>query len=296
MKTIAILGPTASGKTDIALELAQKREINILSLDSLSIYKEIDIASAKPTKSEREALKHFGVYEIYPDSYFSVSLFFDIYKRAKTESEKEGKDLLIVGGTGFYLKSLIDGLSPSVNPSKETIEKTKEILEDLDEAYRFLSKKDRDFASSISTKDRYRLQKWYEIYFESGKVASEYFKEFKRDPVLKDVEIFEIDVDRESLRERISLRTSKMLESGLVDEVAYLEKRYTRAPNPMRAIGIKETLSYLDGQIEFKELHPLISTHTAQLAKRQRTFNRSQFPKIERLIKQDLKIKLLSIL
>jgi tRNA dimethylallyltransferase len=296
MKTIAILGPTASGKTELAVEIARKRECYILSLDSLSIYKEVDIASAKPSTQERKTVKHFGIDEIYLNEPFNVAIFFKIYEKARVECEKEEKNLLIVGGTSFYLKSLIDGLSPAIDPSKETMEKVKESIKDIDEAYRFLSEKDSDFASSITNRDRYRLQKWYEIYFESGMTATDYFKQNRKTPILADVEIFEIAVDRETLRERISIRTAKMIKEGLIDEVAYLEKRYTRAPNPMKAIGIKETLMYLDGQIEFKELHPLISTHTAQLAKRQRTFNRSQFPKIERLIKQDLKNKLLSIL
>jgi len=278
MKEIAILGPTASGKTSLSIQLAKDFNANILSLDSLSIYKEIDIASAKPTMLERGKIKHFGIDEIYPDTNFNVSIFLDIYKRAKEQSAKEHKNIIIVGGTGFYLKSLLTGLSPKPIISKEIQQRVKITLTDIKNAFEILKKNDEIYAKKISPNDSYRIEKWFEIYLQSGLGISQYFKLNKQKPLIQDIEIFEIETPKEVLKRRIELRTQDMLKNGLVDEVVYLEKRYTRATNSMKSIGIKETLEFLDGFLNRDELAEKISQNTAKLAKRQRTFNSSQFP------------------
>jgi len=294
MREIALLGATASGKSALAIEIAKEVGANILSLDSLSIYKEVDIVSAKPTLSEREGIKHFGIDEIHVDEYFSAATFFDLYKKAKETSKAEKKHLIIVGGTSFYLKSMIEGLSLKLTSSKETLQKVEDKLKNLKNSYNFLEKVDPLYAKKISYHDSYRIGKWYEIYLQSGLIASEYFSKNQKESVLKDIPVYDIMIDRELLRERISQRTAIMIEQGAIDEVFSLEKKYTRAPTPMKAIGIIECLSYLDGKIDKNELHNLISIHTAQLAKRQETFNKSQFPNVTKLLKQDLREKLLS--
>lgn len=293
MIEIALLGATASGKSALAIEVAKEVGANILSLDSLSIYKEVDIISAKPTLKERQGVKHFGIDELTIDGYFSASTFFELYKKAKEHSLKEGKHLIIVGGTSFYLKSMIEGLSAKLTPSKETLKKTEDKCKNLKKSYAFIEEKDPLYAKKISYHDSYRISKWFEIYFESGLSASAYFAKNQKEPVLKDIPLYDIMIDRATLRERISKRTTIMIEQGAIDEVFGLEKKYTRLPSPMKAIGIVECLAFLDGKIDKKELHNLISIHTAQLAKRQETFNKSQFPKIEKLLIQDLKEKLL---
>ena len=277
MKTIAILGATASGKTSLSIQLAKKFNANILSLDSLSIYKEIDIASAKPSLLERDGIKHFGIDEILPNENFNVSAFLNFYNKAKNTSLKENKNLIIVGGTGFYLKSLIFGLSQRPIISEEIKVETTAILKNINKAYRIIEKKDEAYAKKISHNDSYRIEKWFEIFLQSGKTVSEYFKKNQKEPILKDITLFEIDIPKETLRERITLRTKDMLKKGLIDEVVYLEKTYTRKPNSMRSIGIKETLEFLDGFIDKNKLIDKIIISTAQLAKRQRTFNSTQF-------------------
>ncbi len=294
MKEIALLGATASGKSALAIEIAKEVGANILSLDSLAIYKEVDIVSAKPTLEEREGIKHFGIDELYIDQYFSAATFFELYKNAKESSQKEGKHLIIVGGTSFYLKSMIEGLSSKLTPSKQTLKEVEQRVKNLKDAYTFIEKSDPLYAKKISYHDSYRIAKWYEIYLESGEVASDYFAKNKKEAILKDIPIYDILIERELLRERISKRTAIMIELGAIDEVFRLEKKYTRLPNPMKAIGIIECLAYLDGKIDKKELHNLISIHTAQLAKRQETFNKSQFPNARKLLKKDLKKQLLS--
>ncbi len=288
MKEIALLGATASGKSALAVELAQKHDANILSLDSLSIYKEVDIVSAKPTKNQRKKIKHFGIDVLYIDSYFSAATFFDLYKEAKSQSLKDKKNLIIVGGTGFYLKSMMAGLSAKLSISDKTKKEVEKTLKNLSHAYIFIEKNDPEYAAKISSNDRYRIQKWYEIYHEKKVVATVYFKQNQREPIIKDLTVFEIEIDRRTLTDRIKFRTEQMIKEGLIDEVFYLEKKYTRIPNPMKAIGIKESLDYLDGKMSLTSLKEQIEIHTLQLAKRQSTFNASQFPQKIKLLKDDL--------
>ncbi len=295
MKEIALLGATASGKSALAIEVAKEVDANILSLDSLALYKEVDIVSAKPSIQEREGIKHFGIDVMHLDGYFSAATFFDLYKDAKEASQKEGKHLIIVGGTSFYLKSMIEGLSVKITPSETTKKELQSILKNLQNAYSTIQEKDPRYAQKISYHDSYRIGKWYEIYLESGMVATEYFKVHQKEGVLKDIPIYDIMIDRELLRTRIAQRTAIMIKQGVIDEVFELEKKYTRTPTPMKAIGIIESLAYLDGKIDKKELHNLITIHTAQLAKRQETFNKSQFPNVTKLLISDLKKELLSI-
>jgi len=295
MKEIALLGPTASGKSALAIDIAKKVGANILSLDSLSIYKEVNIVSAKPSKNELSEVKHFGIDEIYINEYFSAGSFFEIYKRAKKISLKEGKHLIITGGTGFYLKALIEGLSPKPTLDDKQKQKLKETLTNLQTAYKKIVDVDPLYAKNISQTDSYRISKWYEIYLSSGIGASQFYKTHTKKPLIENIDIYEIKIDRKTLRERIELRTKQMLSNGLIDEVFYLEKKYTREPNPMKAIGIVETLEYLDGKITLSQLQEKIATHTAQLAKRQQIFNRTQFKSIHRNIKEDLEKKLVSL-
>jgi tRNA dimethylallyltransferase len=291
MKEIALLGATASGKSALAIEVAKEVGANILSLDSLAIYHDTDIVSAKPTLEEQEGIKHFGLDILTIDAYFSASTFFELYKEAKAVSQKEGKHLIIVGGTSFYLKSMIGGLSSKLTPSEDTRKQVDEVLKNLEKSYQFIQKQDPHYAQKISHHDSYRIGKWYEIYFESGLDASTYFQENQKEPVLKGLPIYDIMIDRTLLRERISKRSSIMIEAGVIDEVFNLEKKYTRLPTPMKAIGIVESLAYLDGKIDKKELHYRISTHTAQLAKRQETFNKAQFSHVIKAPHKELRHK-----
>jgi len=274
LRQIAILGPTASGKTSLSIDLAKKLKANILSLDSLSIYKEIDIASAKPTLEERAGIKHFGIDALHVNEDFNVTTFFKLYEEARVQSENESKNLIIVGGTGFYLKAMIDGISYKPELSEETKLK---VSQNLKNGYKIMQKVDPTYAKNVSSSDSYRIEKWLEIYFSSDTIPSEFFKQHQKEPIIKDLELYEIHVDKEILRERISLRTQIMLDSGLIDEVFYLENKYSRAHNPMKAIGIKETLAFFDGELTKTELKERIIINTEKKKKRQRTFNASQF-------------------
>lgn len=277
MKQLAIIGSTASGKSDLALKLAEKHNALILSIDSLSIYKEIDIASAKPTKSELSQIEHFGINCLSPDKNASVMTFIGEYNRIREQAALNNKNIIIVGGSSFYLKSMIDGLSVIPDFSSDTLHKTKEMLCDLSECHRLLSNVDPISMEKITPTDAYRIEKMLLIYLETQTAPSEWFRAHPPVPVIADCPVLHLDIDRSFLRERIAQRTQKMVNSGLIDEVAELERKYGRVPNSMKAIGIIETLEYLDGKISKPELIELISIHTGQLAKRQQTFNTHQF-------------------
>ncbi len=276
MNIFAITGPTASGKSDLALELAQKNNGVILSVDSLAVYKEIDIASAKPSKEELSLVRHFGIDELYPDEKFSAIEFIKQFKEAKNWAKEHGKSLIIVGGTSFYLKVLTQGISDLPKISKSVKEKVDSLLLNLDLAYKTLQKIDSQYAKNIASNDRYRIEKALSIYYATNTPPSQYFKENPPKAIEPNLPIYEIKIERELLRERIKLRTAKMLQSGLIDEVAYLEQKYGRTPQSMGAIGIKEVLDYFDGIYSKQELEEKIAVHTARLAKRQVTFNKSQ--------------------
>ena len=277
MKQLAIIGSTASGKSDLALTLAQNCNALILSIDSLSIYQEIDIASAKPSKEELCLVEHFGINRLSPATNASVVTFIDEYKHAGHQASEQGKNLIIVGGSSFYLKSMIEGLSPIPDFSSDTLQKAKEMLLDLSQTHELLSRIDPVSMAKITPGDAYRIEKMLLIYLQTAFPPSKWFTLNPPRPVIAECPVLDLKIERDVLRQRIALRTEKMIASGLIDEVAELERRHGRAPNSMKAIGIIETLGYLDGKMSKEELHELITIHTAQLAKRQQTFNANQF-------------------
>jgi tRNA dimethylallyltransferase len=277
MKQIAIIGPTASGKSDLAIEMAMQHNAYILSIDSLSIYKEIDVASAKPSADELEKVKHFGINEIYLDTHFSVATFIELYKKAFQKALDDDKNLIIVGGTSFYLKSLTSGLSQLPEYSEATKERAAKMLLNLPGAYDYLQEIDPGYMKAIEATDAYRIEKMLLLVLESGMGPTAWFNAHPPQPVIESLDIFNIDVERALLRERIEKRTHKMAASGLIDEVAMLEHKYGRNHNAMKAIGIIEVLAYLDGECTREAMIENIITHTAQLAKRQQTFNKTQF-------------------
>ena len=270
MKELAIIGTTASGKTALSLEIANKTNSIILSLDSLCVYKEIDIASAKPTKIERGDIVHFGIDEVFPNEKFDVIEFLNLYKNAKEYAERNMKNLIIVGGTGFYLKALVDGISDGLKENTN-------LDMSLNDTYNLLYSLDKEYMQKIEPNDKYRVEKAYSIYKQSGLTPSQYFLKNPKIALSPNLQIFEILWEKDELINRISLRTKQMIKSGLIDETIYLEKKYTRAPNCMSSIGIIETLEYLDGKIDKKSLEDKIIQNTLKLAKRQNTFNKGQF-------------------
>lgn len=260
----ALIGVSGSGKSDLANALATELGGVILSLDSLCVYKEINIASAKPDKSTLEAIKHFGVNLLSVNEHFNVALFFKEYERAKKWALEHERPLIIVGGTGFYLKALMSGLSKDVPQSESSLSNS--------EIYALLQQIDPK--AKIAQNDTYRLKKWLGIYEQTGETPSLFLKKSLQKPVIKELKIFELTLDKDALRSRIQKRTQTMLNSGLIDEAEFLFKNYDNDLKPLNSIGLKECRAFLNGEITRAELPNLIITHTMQLAKRQRTFNK----------------------
>ena len=291
-KIFAIVAPTASGKSTLAISLASKLKMRIFSFDSLSIYKHISIASAKPSKEDLAKIKHYGIDDLEPREHCSAGVFMRIFARAlediavKSASQassdtSDTNGLILAGGSGFYLHSIMQGLSPQdFTFDGEIYQK----ISTLENPYAFLESIDENSAKAIHPSDTYRVQKLLCIYFASGMPPSEYFSKHKKTPLLPNIPIYTIDTSKDRLNERIQERTNSMIQNGLVREAQWLLDTYGSEIQPFKAIGLKECLQAFENNTDLTDRQHLqnlannIATHTRQLAKRQRTFNRSKFP------------------
>ncbi|CRF50553.1 tRNA dimethylallyltransferase [Helicobacter heilmannii] len=269
MKITAIIGASGSGKSALGLELALVLSAPIVSLDSLSVYKELDIASAKPSPQERELVKHYGIDILSIPQKNNAQVFKAQLERAMQEHEK----ILIVGGSGFYLKSVIEGLSPQPTLSTEQEQKILAQINALKDPHAFLAKIDPTYAKTAT--DPYRTAQGLKLYFATNTSPSLYFKEHPKEPFSHPIEIFVLTLDKATLHAKIAKRTKHMLKKGVVQEIEALAKKYGTHCQPFKAIGPKECLQYLNSEISCSELESLITTHTYQLAKRQTTFNKT---------------------
>lgn len=277
VKRIALIGPTASGKSALAIKLAHTFNGVILSIDSLAVYKELDIASAKPTLEERDTVVHFGIDVLTIDTPFNVTKVTALYHEALNYAQTHKKVLIIVGGSSFYLKTLLTGLSHLPHYDAITHEKTQEALRNLPHAHALLARVDGDSAAHIAPTDRYRLEKMLLLYFQTHMPPSHYFAEHPPKPLIEPLDIFSLTLPKPQLHERIMLRTHSMIEAGVIDEVFQAERRYGRMPQAMKSIGVRETLDFLDAKLDKAALIEAIAHNTRQLAKRQITFNSTQF-------------------
>ncbi|MDE6885455.1 MAG: tRNA (adenosine(37)-N6)-dimethylallyltransferase MiaA [Helicobacteraceae bacterium] len=266
----AIIGTTASGKSKLAINLARKFKLSIFSIDSLSIYKHIDIASAKPSKTELSEIKHYGIDLLNPYEKCNAKVFFDLLKQVVNDR------ILIVGGSSFYLKAMIDGLSPIPQMTPFIEQKLAQMLKDKVKSYEFLKKLDSTFANKINPNDGYRINKALEIFFLTNTPPSIFFTNNPREKLDFEINIFELTKPKEILKNDIITRTNIMFESGLITEVQNLKDNFSEI-QPFKAIGIKEILMFLDNKITINEARELIIKNTLSLAKRQRTFNKTQF-------------------
>jgi len=229
---------------------------------------------------ELNSVKHFGIDVLRPNQYFNVDLFINLYHTVVQICKKDNKNLIIIGGTSFYLKSLMQGLSKLPKIDEKTVKTVNLKLKNISDSYDFLTNIDPLYMKNITPNDRYRIEKALLIYEASKIIPTKWFELNPPKPIITNIDIFNIEVDRATLRDRISKRTQQMYKLGLIDEICYLEQKYSRLPNAMGAIGIVEVLQYLDGKVTKEQMLENISLHTAQLAKRQQTFNRTQFTKV----------------
>lgn len=281
MQIFALIGASGSGKSALGLELATRYNGEIFSLDSLSIYRHIDIASAKPSQEERARIVHYGIDELEPSEPCSVMNFWQSLESALAQARSKGKkSFFIVGGSSFYLKSMIEGLSPMPTLPQPQLNALRKRVEAITNPYEFLCHIDMPYAKTLKPTDTYRIHKALEIYFATHTAPGAYFATHPRQAFteLQNIPILVLDMPRAILRERIATRTRAMLAQGLLDEVRFLRDTYPPSSQSLKAIGIKESLAFLaTGGSDTTALCEQITTHTAQLAKRQSTFNRTQF-------------------
>ncbi|WQX61567.1 tRNA (adenosine(37)-N6)-dimethylallyltransferase MiaA [Helicobacter pylori] len=272
---MALLGPSGSGKSTLSIELAQELDAEIFSLDSLSIYKDINIASAKPSLKERKNIKHYALDHLNIDEKNNAQLFKTLLEDAMRVSSKE--ILLIVGGSSFYLKSILEGLSDTPKLSNEEVVKIEREISALADPYAFLKSIDPNMAFKLHPNDTYRIHKALEIFYATHTPPSEYFKANPKKPFEHAISLFALSVEKNALHNNIKQRTKSMLHSGLIEEIKALYTQYPKDSQPFKAIGVKESVLFLEKRLTLKELEETIISNTIKLAKRQNTFNKTQF-------------------
>lgn len=273
-KVIAIVGPTASGKTKLAIQMAQEYGTEIISADSRLVYKGFDIATAKPTKDEQRVVKHHLIDVVEPEFDYSVSDFVDAANEIIKELHKRGKIPIIAGGTGLYFRILLENYKlPGVEANPEL----RAELESLsnDKLYAILTQLDVDSAEKLHTNDRVRVIRAIEV----TKTLGVPFSQVKG---TKDNEydikwIFPNIPSREILYDRINKRVDLMLEQGLIEETKFLLNKHGRIKNLVNTIGYQEIIRYFDSELELNQAVELIKQNTRRYAKRQLTwFRRNQ--------------------
>lgn len=274
-KIIVICGPTASGKTALSIQLAKKINGEIVSADSMQIYKDMDIGTAKVTIDEMEGTKHYLIDNVSPTTRYSVANFKKDALIAIKEILKKGKTPIIVGGTGLYVDSLVKGIDYDdteidleYRNHLEEIAKT----QGLHELYEKAVQIDSVAMEKISENDKKRIFRVLEIYHSTGKTKTMQEIESKKEENPYDYYVFAINMDREKLYERINKRVDIMIEKGLVDEVKSLISKYDKLPTAIQGLGYKEVVSYLNNEITYDEMIEKIKQESRHYAKRQLTW------------------------
>ncbi len=278
-KFIILLGPTAVGKTDLSIELAKRFNGEIVSCDSMQIYKYMDIGTAKIRKDEMEGIEHHLLDIVYPDDEFTVSNYSDLAKEKIREINARGKLPIFVGGTGLYINSLLYELNFSkVEPNYELRDKYENLAKEYGNEYVHNLLKEIDIVSyeRLYPNDLKRVIRAIEIYEMTGEKMSDN-DNFRKPNEDYDSYLLGLFMDREKLYERINLRVDIMLENGLIEEVkSLLDRGYSRDLVSMQAIGYKEIIDYLEGNICFEDAILLLKRNSRRYAKRQLTWFRKE--------------------
>lgn len=272
-KVVVICGPTASGKTKLGIDIANVINGEIISCDSMQIYKKMDIGTAKPTKEEQSQAVHHLIDFVEPNERYSVADFkIDAEKKIKDIIQR-GKTPILVGGTGLYINSLIYNINYKEDVFDEEYRKKLDNIE-LEIIYKKALEIDPESMKKISANDRKRISRVLEIYHATGKTKTEIEKESRKE-VMYDYKIFVLNMDREKLYERINKRVDLMIEAGLIEEVKSIINEYKDFPTAMQGLGYKEVVQYLNGDFSKEEMIEKIKQESRHYAKRQLTWFRS---------------------
>lgn len=276
-KVIVLCGPTASGKTSLSIELAKRINGEIISCDSMQIYKDMDIGTAKPTEQEKQGIKHYLLDFLSPEVRYSVADYKKDAEKAIEEILKKRKVPIIVGGTGLYINSLIHNIE--YKDSKIDIDYRNKlekmvVEKGLENLYEMAQKIDPEAMKNISHNDKKRIMRVLEIYNETGKTKTELEIESRKNGPKYNYIVFALDMDRDKLYERINKRVDIMLKNGLIHEVEKLINTYKIMPTAMQGLGYKEVVEYLNGNCTEEEMVEKIKMETRRYAKRQLTWFR----------------------
>ena len=276
-KVVVICGPTASGKTALSIELAKTINGEIISADSMQIYKDMNIGTAKPTEEEMQGIKHYLLDFVSPDERYSVAQYKNDAKKAIKEILQKEKIPIIVGGTGLYVDSLIYEIEYNDIKLDENYRKELEKIADekgLKTLYNMAMQIDPKAMEKISKNDKKRIMRVLEIYKATGKTKTQQEIESRQKPVEYDYKVFAINWDREKLYQRINTRVDIMIEQGLIEEVKNILNKYDTFPTAMQGLGYKEVVDYLNGIYTKEEMIEKIKMETRRYAKRQLTWFR----------------------
>lgn len=273
---IILTGPTAVGKTELSINLAKSLDADIISADSMQIYEYMDIGSAKVTKEEMNGVTHYLIDEVKPNYAFSVSEFQSRANKYIEKIHQEGKNILVTGGTGLYLNSLIYNMDfAKSDANNELRDKLQQELKEngIDYMHQKLKELDSDAADRIHKNNTKRVIRALEVCL-SGEKMNDFSNDLRFNEKYEPI-IIVLNREREHLYERINKRVDIMMDSGLIDEVKnLLSMGYTKDMISMQGIGYKEIIKYLDGEYTLDEAVEIIKRDSRRYAKRQLTWFR----------------------
>ena len=269
-----IAGPTAVGKSDISIKVAKALCGEIISADSAQVYKYMDIGTAKLKNEEMQGIRHYMIDEVYPDEKFSAAVFRERARSYIDEIRKRGNLPIIVGGTGLYIKSLLDNFIFTGSDEKYRKELRSMALEYGNE-YVHDMLKDVDIISyeKLHPNDLKRIIRALEVYKQTGKPITYFQKESKRKPSKFNLAYICLNMNREKIYQRINERVDIMVAAGLIEEVeGLLNRGYDRKSTSLQALGYKEIINYMMGEMSKEEAIELLKKNTRNYAKRQLTW------------------------
>ena len=265
------------GKSNLAIELAKRINGEIISADSMQIYKDMNIGTAKVTTQEMQGIKHYLLDFISPNERYNVTQYKKDAEKAIEEILNKGKTPIIVGGTGLYIDSLIYGIDFPEEEFDEKYRKHLELIaekEGLEKLYKEACKIDSKAMEKISPNDKKRIIRVLEIYNKTGKTKTEQEIESRKNSVKYNYFVFVINMERQVLYERINKRVDQMVEQGLIEEVKSILLKYKTFPTAMQGLGYKEVVEYLKKKTTKEEMIEKIKLETRHYAKRQLTWFR----------------------
>ena len=277
MKDLIVLtGPTAVGKTSLSIALAKAVDGEIISADSMQVYKYMNIGTAKITEEEKCGIPHFLIDEFEPDEEFNVTIFKNKVMGYIKDIKSRGKVPVIVGGTGFYIQSVIYDINFNEYGDDSEVRKKYELMAETigkSNLHKKLALVDREYADSVSENNVKKVVRALTFFEMTGEKLSEHNKRERERSSPFDFAYFVLTMDRKKLYERIDKRVDLMFDMGLVDEVkALMAKGYDKSLVSMQGIGYKEVIDYLNGKTSLEECIDIIKRDTRHFAKRQLTW------------------------